>query len=69
MPKLAQPRARRISQIALKNDLAVLKELTQPQKPPTKEYDYTAERKKLLLRGNGNITGFFDPVDGKVTSY
>ena len=68
-PPTAQPRARRISQLALKNDLAVLKELTQPPKPPMKEYDYTAERKKLLLRGNGNITGFFDPVDGKVSSY
>jgi len=28
-----------------------------------------ADRKKFLLRGNGNITGFYDPPEGKVSSY
>jgi hypothetical protein len=31
--------------------------------------DVTANRKKFLLRGNGNITGFYDPPEGMVSSY
>ena len=31
--------------------------------------DIIANRKKFLLRGNGNITGFYDPPEGMVSSY
>lgn len=31
--------------------------------------DIVEKRKKFLLRGNGNITGFYNPVDGMVSSY
>jgi hypothetical protein len=31
--------------------------------------DIVEKRKKFLLRGNGNITGFYGPVDGMVSSY
>lgn len=27
------------------------------------------DRKKFLLRGNGNVTGFFDPPEGMITTY
>ena len=59
---------RRTNQAAHRSDAAKLKSGA-PPKAPNKESDYTIQRKKLLLRGNGNITGFFDPVDGKVSSY
>ena len=31
--------------------------------------DIIANRKKFLLRGNGNVTGFYDPPEGIVSSY
>lgn len=44
-----------------------------PQKPKSdkdKGIDNIIEdRKKFLLRGNGNITGFYSPPDGMVSSY
>lgn len=44
-----------------------------PQKPKSdkdKGLDNIIEdRKKFLLRGNGNITGFYNPPDGLVSSY